>query len=139
MTSAPNAPASPSFAHSHPLSPALPPTDRRGRARQPTLENEDARPNTSYFTLKAQAEHSSSFLNEWKKRDGKGREEPEARGGTSTSTGRNSAGRSLSSLWDGRSASTPKASSNASGTTIPGDAADSIRKVILLTFYFFLD
>lgn len=51
---------------------------------------EDGRPNTSYFTLKAQAEQSTTFLREWAS---------SRRGKTAERTG---IGKPLTSLWEGR-------------------------------------
>lgn len=67
MSSTPSTPAVSNFASSHPLSPELQPsTGRRARGRTHN-EDEDTRPNTNYFTLKAQAEQASkgTYLSEW--------------------------------------------------------------------------
>ncbi|EJD06547.1 TBC-domain-containing protein [Fomitiporia mediterranea MF3/22] len=102
MTSTPNSPALPSTADTHPLSPSIQPIARRGRAKQNAV-NEDARPATNYFTLKAQAEHGNPIINEAKKRDVKARGSSNALAGSHTSdVGRISSERSLSSLWDNR-------------------------------------
>ena len=110
---------------SHPLSPEVPQSSRRGRvsSKQASLiggtEGEDTRLNTSYFTLKAQAENGTALLNEWSRRDGKSkgasvtpgsltssaeRDWNTSRGPSRTSVAgpsRISSDRSLHLLWEG--------------------------------------
>ncbi|KAL5525835.1 hypothetical protein ACEPAG_7172 [Sanghuangporus baumii] len=103
MSATPNTPASHNITVSHPLSPALPSSNRRGRPKQGPPSDEEVQPSTNYFTLKAQAEQSHSLLREWTKRDGRSRGLSEAGGSDWSSTeARDSSERSLSSLWDGR-------------------------------------
>lgn len=90
MSSTPSTPAVSNFASSHPLSPELQTsTGRRVRGRTYN-EDEDIRPNTNYFTLKAQAEQASkgSFLNDWaaSKRDDWDSGDREIRRGISSRT-----------------------------------------------------
>ena len=109
MTSTPNTPATPNVAVNHPLSPAIPSTSRRGRAKQISVSDEDARPNTNYFTLKAQAEQGHSFLTEWTNREGRSRGSSTAHGkDLASNVDRVSSERSLSSLWDSRPVSRAK-------------------------------
>ncbi|KAL5504086.1 hypothetical protein ACEPAH_8159 [Sanghuangporus vaninii] len=103
MSAIPNTPASNNTAVSHPLSPAFPSTNRRGRPKQVSSSDEEVRPSTNYFTLKAQAEQGHSLLREWTRHDGRSRGLSEAGGNDWSSTeARDSSERSLSSLWDGR-------------------------------------
>ena len=120
MTSTPNTPASHNVTLSHPLSPAIPSSTRRGRIKQLPPPDEEARPSANYFTLKAQAEQGQALLGDWARRDARSRGLSEARGGDWTSTvARDSSERSLASLWDGRLTLKPKDTQTNSREEIP--------------------
>lgn len=76
----------------HPLSPSLEPTsiNRRGRSKQTLADEDAAKPNTTYFTLKAQAEQSTAILKEW----------ASSRRSVSKNAERTGFGKPLSSLWE---------------------------------------
>ena len=75
MASSPSTQADSSSSHSHPLSPALSPSTRRGRSKLNSVQDDVWKPNTSYFSLKAQAERGNPFLEDKTKREAQSRPE----------------------------------------------------------------
>lgn len=79
MASSPSVQADSGSQHSHPLSPALQSSTRRGRSKQNSVQDDDWKPKASYFTLKAQAELGNPLLEERSKREAENRPESSTR------------------------------------------------------------